>query len=146
MKKYLVEKVKYLGRFSAEEVDNLDEWIACVGTDDGNFDVFVEGDRKVILWGDCILCPVDKEDRVQLLTGLRRVQFYTAAISRCNDPKRVAKYYLSWEEEINADGGDLTEEGKLENDIFDAMLEDESQKVWDWFSKLKKESEEEEEN
>lgn len=138
MKKYLAKNVEYLGSFTAEEVDNLnEEWVACVREDDGSFSVFVDGGRNVILWGDCILCPVGKEARIELMTSLTRVQFYIAAISKRNDPKKKAELYVSWEKEINEDGGDTTPEGIVENDIFDAMLEDESKKVWDWYFKLR---------
>lgn len=72
-----------------------------------------------------------------------RVGKYVMALEMCRIPENRGILYAEWEKEINADGGDLTDEGKLENDIFDAMLEDEYQEVWDWFFKLREENEEE---
>ena len=65
-KKYRVNSVKHLGCFSAEEVDAMNgNWIVAVMNDNGGFDVFVEGNRNIIVDGPYVFCPVGMEDRIE---------------------------------------------------------------------------------
>lgn len=65
-KKYRVNGVEYLGSFSAEEVDAMNgEWVVAVMNDEGQFDVFGEGDRNIVVWGPYVFCPVGMEDRIE---------------------------------------------------------------------------------